>query len=62
MTINFNGGVRSIPALAGEPNAVDESSGLHRVYPRVGGGTVQPAARDHAVTGLSPRWRGNHLG
>ena len=49
----------SIPAPAGEPNAVDESSGLHRVYPRACGGTDMMVAFPPCTHGLSPRLRGN---
>ena len=54
----------SIPAWAGEPLAqfCVAFTTVHRVYPRVGGGT----RRGHRSTvnskaGLSPRGRGNHL-
>ena len=49
----------SIPACAGEPPTLPRCGVLHRVYPRVCGGTgsVEPAVR--GVWGLSPRVRGN---
>ncbi len=53
------GGLRSIPACAGEPRRSIEGRWLSGVYPRVCGGTphVRPLRR-HSV-GLSPRVRGN---
>ena len=50
---------RSIPACAGEPptNALT-GSGI-AVYPRVCGGTMMPLITAFAVSGLSPRVRGN---
>ena len=49
----------SIPAWAGEPACSLISVGTRRVYPRVGGGTASTSARKAAVSGLSPRGRGN---
>ena len=49
----------SIPAWAGEPDGVVQIGMLIKVYPRVGGGTSSPSARNCTVYGLSPRGRGN---
>ena len=51
--------VGSIPAQAGEPDAVSDPGVPRRVYPRAGGGTA--VSSNHSVTthGLSPRRRGN---
>ena len=50
---------RSIPACAGEPNAGGGGANVHKVYPRVCGGTSPQPRISHRVTGLSPRVRGN---
>ena len=50
---------RSIPAWAGEPSVGTWTPLLHRVYPRVGGGTVFTASDWTVIRGLSPRGRGN---
>ena len=50
---------RSIPACAGEPFARPEADGIHRVYPRVCGGTRTVARIPSVFSGLSPRVRGN---
>ena len=50
---------RSIPACAGEPMMPYSSSSSARVYPRVCGGTRSSTAAWYALTGLSPRVRGN---
>ena len=50
---------RSIPAWAGEPAAYYILLEVNRVYPRVGGGTVQPQGAIRLEHGLSPRGRGN---
>ncbi len=50
---------RSIPAGAGEPNFLLQSSGPPMVYPRGCGGTPIVAKRDGDLNGLSPRVRGN---
>ena len=49
----------SIPACAGEPGAVSHKASSHAVYPRVCGGTAYNSAYRAAVSGLSPRVRGN---
>ena len=50
---------RSIPACAGEPGARSLLGRLHRVYPRVCGGTRPYEYRWRNYIGLSPRVRGN---
>ena len=50
---------RSIPACAGEPLPVRVPAQQCGVYPRVCGGTVRRRIEDRAMTGLSPRVRGN---
>ena len=50
---------RSIPAWAGEPHQVFGAAGHFGVYPRVGGGTFSFSLRRSAISGLSPRGRGN---
>ena len=55
---NFSIG-RSIPALAGQPRTISSRLPLGRVYPRAGGATSAGLGVGCAVTGLSPRWRGN---
>ena len=50
----------SIPACAGEPESRSSSGSWATVYPRVCGGTAVQDFPDLAVTGLSPRVRGNH--
>ena len=49
----------SIPACTGEPNYAAVRGTLAAVYPRVYGGTPAEVAERDAVTGLSPRVRGN---
>ena len=49
----------SIPACAGEPGKGYCSTHLHRVYPRVCGGTGIEAFATWMAQGLSPRVRGN---
>ena len=49
----------SIPAYAGEPPLPCRRRSLHRVYPRVCGGTIQPDYMELSLMGLSPRMRGN---
>ena len=51
----------SIPACAGEPDAVSPSSGPNQVYPRVCGGTAQSHGAGYIPEGLSPRVRGNRV-
>ena len=51
-------GIRSIPACAGEPDALN-SVCLRTVYPRVCGGTDPARQFIDDPTGLSPRVRGN---
>ena len=51
--------VRSIPAWAGEPFFIHPNRACHRVYPRVGGGTLLTALLNGFGQGLSPRGRGN---
>ena len=53
------GGLRSIPACAGEPRWFWRISTPPEVYPRVCGGTAFPSAADAGGHGLSPRVRGN---
>ena len=50
----------SIPACAGEPTTNSAMPPPPAVYPRVCGGTASCPARAAAVSGLSPRVRGNH--
>ena len=50
---------RSIPACAGEPRIPSGTASSRRVYPRVCGGTPVVCPRCTAITGLSPRVRGN---
>ena len=50
---------RSIPACAGEPWSRSAASSLHKVYPRVCGGTGRWYAEGRRGRGLSPRVRGN---
>ena len=52
-------GRRSIPACAGEPMGVSNSSVVQKVYPRVCGGTIPGCVSVIIKTGLSPRVRGN---
>ena len=54
-----NARVRSIPAWAGEPCRIPSARALHRVYPRVGGGTGVHRRGRKPRHGLSPRGRGN---
>ena len=49
----------SIPACAGEPQAVGDAHQGAQVYPRVCGGTLSKAALARRIAGLSPRVRGN---
>ena len=50
---------RSIPACAGEPPVQELRTVLHRVYPRVCGGTRRSKSTYSRLEGLSPRVRGN---
>ena len=50
---------RSIPAYAGEPPSDMRSELQDTVYPRVCGGTRDLRRARHAISGLSPRMRGN---
>ena len=52
-------GSRSIPAWAGKPVAAQGRPGARRVYPRVGGETVEFNGKTWLGYGLSPRGRGN---
>ena len=54
-------GMGSIPAWAGQPNAVDGRIAAWRVYPRVGGATAIARSVIPVNGGLSPRGRGNRL-
>ena len=54
-------GVGSIPAQAGEPDSRPRSACLSKVYPRAGGGTILDPRISAAISGLSPRRRGNPL-
>jgi len=57
------GGVAgSIPACAGEPEASYGAIYIHKVYPRVCGGTAGRAGPLMTAQGLSPRVRGNPHG
>jgi len=49
----------SIPACAGEPLSLKLGSFLHKVYPRVCGGTRISGRLFYFCVGLSPRVRGN---
>ena len=51
--------VRSIPACAGEPQALHLIEHLRKVYPRVCGGTSGRGFVHQGRYGLSPRVRGN---
>ncbi len=51
--------LRSIPACAGEPSQSWAVAPVHRVYPRVCGGTRQSTLQCQLLPGLSPRVRGN---
>ena len=51
--------VGSIPACAGEPSRRARGCGSRRVYPRVCGGTASSSGFAEAISGLSPRVRGN---
>ena len=53
-------GLRSIPALAGEPHTGINPRGLGTVYPRACGGTLATKSARSSACGLSPRLRGNH--
>src|SRR5690606_27056116 len=55
-------GQGSIPAHAGEPSCVDNSSTPARVYPRARGGTSTGDDDLNSNEGLSPRTRGNRIG
>ena len=52
---------RSIPAWAGKPCCTEQPWETAKVYPRVGGETVDRALLPSLVGGLSPRGRGNLL-
>ena len=56
------GGVRSIPACAGEPHTPAYGGPAHAVYPRVCGGTARSRGWGDCWQGLSPRVRGNRRG
>ena len=49
----------SIPAWAGKPTRLPPARRRVRVYPRVGGETLQMGAASDKLDGLSPRGRGN---
>ena len=51
----------SIPAWAGETEAVGDQAYLAAVYPRVGGGNYLIAPKSSRTNGLSPRGRGKRL-
>ena len=51
----------SIPACAGEPQAMPPSERIGTVYPRVCGGALNCGPTGNRATGLSPRVRGSHL-
>ena len=48
-----------IPAYAGEPTCMSQTSTIFKAYPRVCGGTLSGSLRSVRVMGLSPRMRGN---
>ena len=52
----------SIPARAGEPQAIPAGQRLPEVYPRACGGTGSNRIRIWQRVGLSPRVRGNRTG
>ena len=52
----------SIPAPAGEPGGITEGRRTVGVYPRACGGTSGSALQFQAVSGQSPRLRGNPAG
>ena len=54
-------GERSIPAWAGETDALSFLSSALKVYPRVGGGNEKEAPDGFCWEGLSPRGRGKPL-
>ena len=56
------GGLRSIPAHAGEPASSMRSDSRNRVYPRPRGGTSWKGAAHIHDGGLSPPTRGNPFG
>ena len=51
---------RPIPACAGQPSSATTTVEQGRAYPRVCGATLSGRGMPQAVTGLSPRVRGNH--
>ena len=53
---------RSIPACAGEPQHSHPPADVHKVYPRVCGGTGGHTKAARPGAGLSPRVRGNQYG
>ena len=55
------GGIRSIPACAGEPKSGRARTAPKQVYPRVCGGTQRRLAGATLLSGLSPRVRGNRV-
>ena len=57
--LESTGGLRSIPACAGEPRRYIPSGGGNEVYPRVCGGTRLTQHVNRRALGLSPRVRGN---
>ena len=56
------GGLRSIPARAGEPSPATCATAPRAVYPRASGGTLAVDGLVEATLGLSPRERGNLSG
>ncbi len=59
---DFAGGAGSIPAGAGEPNALPADPGSERVYPRRCGGARAGLTLRAARRGLSPQVRGSQMG
>ena len=57
--VRGQGGIRPIPAYAGEPRSTPARARWAGAYPRVRGGTGSPVTLDAPDTGLSPRTRGN---
>ena len=58
----YQDGERSIPARAGEPRGANGDGHVATVYPRACGGTSSSGSVPSAITGLSPRVRGNPEG
>ncbi len=59
MTISLAAKMRSIPAHAGEPGAMEKANDNDRVYPRARGGAFRDTFLDLRAKGLSPHTRGS---